>query len=175
MGMKASAHSNAHGALWSTSCEPSAAESCFADAVGCQNDALCTLGMLAITRIVDRRTQWMVLSAAIKHSMNGQGLEGTHAGLLRLEDAFRVVIVDHEDTVSRRRRHRAGMHRRRPQGQRSPLWPQWAAAWPLVPRSRTLERPTLGSVRTFDPYVTLMSHMLTQPALSGHSQSKKAG
>ena len=31
----------------------------------------------------------------------------------------------------------------------SPLWPQWAAAWPLVPHSRTLERPTLGSVRSF--------------------------
>ncbi len=27
---------------------------------------------------------------------------------------------------------------------------QWAAAWPLVPRSRTLERPTLGSVRFFN-------------------------
>ena len=25
----------------------------------------------------------------------------------------------------------------------------WAAAWPLVPHSRTLERPTLGSVRSF--------------------------
>ena len=31
-----------------------------------------------------------------------------------------------------------------PQGQSSPLWPQSAAAWPLVPRSRTLERLTLG-------------------------------
>ena len=36
-----------------------------------------------------------------------------------------------------------------PQGQSSPLWPQWAAAWLLVPHSRTLERPMLGSVRSF--------------------------
>ena len=33
--------------------------------------------------------------------------------------------------VGRRLRHRAGVHRPRPQGQSSPLWPQWAAAWPL--------------------------------------------
>ena len=46
----------------------------------------------------------------------------------------------------------SGVHRRRPQGlqgQSRPLWPQWAAAWPLVPCSRTLERPTLESVRSF--------------------------
>ena len=44
------------------------------------------------------------------------------------------------------------------------LWPQWAAAWPLVPHSRTLERLTLRSVRSFDPNVTQMYHILTQPA-----------
>ena len=60
-----------------------------------------------------------------------------------------VVTVEGEVVVGRRLRRRAGVHRPRPQGQSSPLWPQWAAAWPLVPRSRTLERPTLGSVRTF--------------------------
>ena len=31
----------------------------------------------------------------------------------------------------------------------SGLRAQWAAAWPLVPHSRTLERPTLGSVQSF--------------------------
>ena len=65
-----------------------------------------------------------------------------------------VVTVKGEVVVGRRRRRRAGVHRPRPQGQSSPLWPQWAAAWPLVPRSRTLERPTLGSVRTFDLFVS---------------------
>ena len=65
-----------------------------------------------------------------------------------------VVTVEGEVVVGRRRRRRAGMHRPHPQGQSSPLWPQWAAAWPLVPRSRTLERPTLGSVRTFDLFVS---------------------
>ena len=46
-----------------------------------------------------------------------------------------------------------------PQGQGSPLWPhpQWAAAWPLVPRSRTLERPTSGPSDLFQPYVTQMT------------------
>ena len=42
--------------------------------------------------------------------------------------------------VGRRLHHRAGVHRPRPQGQSSPLWPQWTAAWPLVPRSRTYVR-----------------------------------
>ena len=60
-----------------------------------------------------------------------------------------VVTVEGMVVVGRRRRRRAGMHRPHPQGQSSPLWPQWAAAWPLVPRSRTFERPTLGSVRSF--------------------------
>ena len=60
------------------------------------------------------------------------------------------VTVEGKVVVGRRLHHRAGVHRRRPQGQSSPLWPhEWAAAWPLVPHSRTLERLTLGSVRSF--------------------------
>ena len=59
------------------------------------------------------------------------------------------VTVDSKVVVGRRLHHRTGVHRPRPQGQISPLWPQWSAAWPLVPHSRTLERPTLGSVRSF--------------------------
>ena len=75
------------------------------------------------------------------------------------------VIVDSKVAVGRRRRHQADMRRRRPQGQRSPLWPQSAAAWPLVPRSGTLECATLDSVRTvFQPYVTHMSILLVQRA-----------
>ena len=46
------------------------------------------------------------------------------------------VIVDSKDIVGRRRRHRAGVRRRRPQGQSSHRWPQSAAAWPLVQRGR---------------------------------------
>ena len=59
------------------------------------------------------------------------------------------VIVDSKVAVGRRRRHQADMRRRRRQGQRSPLWPQSAAAWPPVPRSGTLECAALGSVQTF--------------------------
>ena len=58
-----------------------------ADAVGCLNDALCTAGVVAITRLLDGGTQARCLSAAVKQTMYGQGLGGTHAGLLRLEDA----------------------------------------------------------------------------------------
>ena len=50
------------------------------------------------------------------------------------------VIVDSKVVVGRRRRRRAGVRRHRPQGQSSPLWPQWAAAWPLVP----LRAPSSG-------------------------------
>ena len=64
-------------------------------------------------------------------------------------DDKHCVTVDGKVVVGRRLHHRAGVHRPRPQGQSSPLWPRWAAAWPLVPHSRTLERPTLGSVRSF--------------------------
>ena len=43
------------------------------------------------------------------------------------------------------------------------LWPQWAAAWPLVPHSRTLERRTLGSVRPFCAECdALLSDIFTQ-------------
>ena len=57
-------------------------------------------------------------------------------------DDKHCVTIDGKVVVGRRPHHRAGVHRPRLQGQSSPLWPQWAAAWPLVPRSRTLERPT---------------------------------
>ena len=89
---------------------------------------------------------------------------GTGSMLGVSADDKHCVTVDGKVVVGRGLRHRAGVHRRRPQGQSSPLWPQWAAAWSLVPHSRTLERPTLGSVRSSDPYVTQMCHKITQPA-----------
>ena len=76
-----------------------------------------------------------------------------------LADDNAEVIVDHQDVVGRRRRHQAGMRRRRPQGQRSPLWPWLAAAWSQVPRSRRLECAVLGAVQTLsticNAYVTM--------------------
>ena len=51
-----------------------------------------------------------------------------------------VVTVKGEVVVGRRLRRRAGVHRPCPQGQSSPLWPQWASAWPLVP----LRAPSSG-------------------------------
>ena len=55
-----------------------------------------------------------------------------------------LIIVDSKEVVGRRRRHQAGMRRCRPRGQRSPLWPQRAAAWPLVPRSARTNAPRSG-------------------------------
>ena len=59
------------------------------------------------------------------------------------------VVVDADDAVVSSWRAPASVHR--PQGQSSPLWPQWAVAWPLVPRSRTLQWQcsNLGAVRSF--------------------------
>ena len=116
---------------------------------GWQNDALRPSYVLAITPLLDGGTHTHALSAAVKHAMNGQGLGGPHAGLHCLADAFRAVIVDSKEVVGRRRRHRYGVRRRRPQGQRSPLWPQWVAAWSPVPRSGTLECATSRPSKLF--------------------------
>ena len=81
------------------------------------------------------------------------------------------VIVDSKDVVGRRRRHRAGVHRHRPQGQSSPLWPQTQCGrrhgrW-ILPRSRTLdarERPiayTLGLAPRVRP-ILFFNHMSRQ-------------
>ena len=133
----------------------------------CLNLALWTRAMVAITRLLDGRTQCMSLSAATEHSNNRQGLPGPHACLLRLAVAKHIVIVDSKVTVGRRRRHQAGMRRRRPQGQRSPLWPQSAAAWPLVPRSGTLECATLASVQTSSTISNAYVHMTHATRLWG--------
>ena len=97
-------------------------------------------------------TQHMSLSAGIAQEPVCPFDPQTHSGDLLL--CACPIHWRHRPTVTggrlgRRLHHRAGVHRRRPQGQSSPLWPQWAAAWLLVPCSRTLERPTLGSVRSF--------------------------
>ena len=67
-----------------------------------------------------------------------------------------VVTVKGEVVVGRRRRRRAGVHRPRPQGQSSPLWPQWAAAWPLVPLRAPSSGRRSGPSELFNPFVTQM-------------------
>ena len=55
---------------------------------------------------------------------------------------------------STRKQDRAGVHRRRPKGQGSPLWPQWAAAGPPVPHSGAASSADVGAVRSlFQPYM----------------------
>ena len=106
--------------------------------------------------VVHRQSEGLRTAALgrVHYSMLGVSAHDKHLG----------VTVEGKVVVGRRLRRRASVHRPRPQGQSSPLWPQWAAAWPLVPRLRTLERPTLGSVRTFDPFVTQMYILLMQHA-----------
>ena len=105
----------------------------------------------------------------LPHDPQGQAQSGH---LLLCACANIGVTVDGKVlVVGSRLHHRAGVHRHRPQGQSSPLWPQWAAAWPLVPHSdsRTLERPTPGRPSDLsDPicklHVTQVCHIFTQPA-----------
>ena len=69
----------------------------------------------------------------LPHDPQGQAQSGH---LLLCACANIGVTVDGKVlVVGSRLHHRAGVHRHRPQGQSSPLWPQRPAAWPLVPRS----------------------------------------
>ena len=74
---------------------------------GYQNDAACTAMRAVRCPIVDGRTQWMVLSAAINNPEVASCLGGTHGGLLRLAVAKHSVIVDSDVVVGHRSRHRA--------------------------------------------------------------------
>ena len=58
--------------------------------------------MVAITRLLDRGTQCMSLSAATEHSKYRQGLQGPYARLLPLAVAKHSVIVDNDVVVGRR-------------------------------------------------------------------------
>ena len=69
--------------------------------------ALWTRAMVAISRLLDRRTQCMSLSATTEHSKYRQGLGGTHGGLLRLAVATYGVVVGSGVVGGRRSRHRA--------------------------------------------------------------------
>ena len=68
---------------------------------GYQNDAACTAVRAVRSPIVDHRTQWMVLSAAINNPEVASCLGGTHGGLLRLAVAKHArVIVDSDEMLS---------------------------------------------------------------------------
>ena len=138
MAVKASAYSEPRGSLCSTRCQPSAAESCSPAAAPSRR-----CPPFAYTPSADGPEQ-------SRHSVHvtecrdcsGAGTDDlqAHGGSLVLCAAQTFLVIgDSKDVVGRRRRHQAGMRRCRPQGQRSPLWPWLAAAWPLVPRSGTLE------------------------------------
>ena len=135
MTVKATAHTEPRGSLCSIRCQPSAAESCSAYATH-----TCRPPPYALRPSADgpeqsrhsvHATECRDCSGAGVHDLQAHG-----GGLALCDCASCGVIVDSKDVVGRRRRHRAGVRRRRPQGQSSPLWPQWAAAWPLVQRGR---------------------------------------
>ena len=100
--------------------------------------ALCAHG-LVVPETSDGGTQWHRLSAADTCLLVPSGLQSHGRDLLLSAAQTICVIVDSKEVVGRRRRRRAGVHRHRPQGQRSPLWPQWAAPWPPVPHSGSVE------------------------------------
>ena len=145
--MKSSAPADSRGALWGIGCQPSAAESCSRRALHGYRPPPYALRPSADGREQSRHSphagECRDCSGAGAHDLQARG-----GDLQRLLAQTCAVIVDSKDTVGRHRRHQAGVRRRRPQGQRSPLWPWLAAAWSPVPRSRRLECAVLGAVQT---------------------------
>ena len=137
----------------------------------CLEHALCTTVVVAITRLLDRRTQALCLSASAEHSKNRQGLGGTHARVEPLAVAKHSVIVDSDVVVGRRSRHRADVLGRRPQGPDSRRCDQRVAPCPLA---RVLAAPSARRSRPsklFQPYVMHMSYVhmtrATRPQTGG--------
>ena len=131
---------------------------------GYQNDAACTAMRAVRCPIVDGRTQWMVLSAAINNPEVASCLGGTHGGLLPLAVAKHSVIVDSDVVVGRRSYHRADVLGHRPQGPDSRRCHQRVAPCPLA---RVLAAPSArrsAPSELFQPYVMHMSHLLVQRA-----------
>ena len=158
MAMKASAHRATHGSLWSTCCEPSAAESCSPRALQVDRPPPYALRPSADgpeqSRHSVHATECRDCSGAGVHDLQAHG-----GGLVLCACADFLVNVDSKVAVARRRRHRAGMRGRRPRGQSSPLWPWLAAAWSPVPRSRRLECAVLGAVQTLSTISNGYVHM----------------
>ena len=144
MAVKASAYSEPRGSLCSTRCQPSAAESCSPAAAPSRRSP-----PFAYTPSADSGPEQSRHSVHVTEcrDCSGAGTDDlqAHGGSLVLCAAQTfLVIEDSKEVVGRRRRHQADRRRCRPQGQRSPLWPQRAAAWPLVPRSARTNAPRSG-------------------------------
>ena len=137
-----------------------------ADRYACANDpALCAHG-LVVPETSGGRTQWHQLSAADTCLLVPSGLQSNGRDLLLCAAQTICVIVDSKEVVGRRRRRRAGVHRHRPQGQRSPLWPQWAAAWPPVPHSGSVECGTSAPSKLLSTKCHAYVHMTHATSLS---------
>ena len=121
MGLKSSAPADSRGALWSIGCQPSAAESCSRRALhGCRPPPYAlrpSPDCPEQSRHSPHAGECRDCSGAGVHDLLARG-----GGLVVCAAQTCAVIVDSKDTVGRHRRHQAGVRRRRPQGQRSPLW-----------------------------------------------------
>ena len=133
--------------------------------------------MVAITRLLDRGTQCMSLSAATEHSKSRQGLPGP--GSTRMSSASRSAIVDSdvvsctssvvgraiEPTCSAVVHNAQGPDSRRFH-QRAALCACACARWLARVLAASSVRAARRSARSelFQPYVTLMSHILVQAA-----------
>ena len=120
----------------------------------CLEHALCTAVVVAITRLLDRGTQCMSLSAATEHSKYRQGLGGTHGGVEPLAVAKHIVIVESDVVVGRRSRHRADVLGRRPQGPDSRRCHQRAAPCPLARVLAASSARRSAPSELFQPYIT---------------------
>ena len=98
-----------------------------------QNDAVGTRMRASDQPIVDRRTQWHVLSASINNPMVRIVRAGPSSMLWVSADDNIGVTADGEVVVGRRRSHRADVLRPRPQCPGSPPCPWLGPPWSLVP------------------------------------------
>ena len=84
-------------------------------------------------RIIDRRTQWHALSAAVKQPACRYVRESSCSITAALDHDNISVTADGEVVVGRRRSHRADVSRPRPQCPGRPPCPWLGRPWSLVP------------------------------------------
>ena len=119
---------------------------------------------LGVTRMLDRRTQCMVLSASIKHSVYRDATPDPRS-MLGVGDVEKIVADGEGDVVvGRRSRHRADVLGHRPQGPDSRRCHQRAAPCPLARVLAASSARRSAPSELFQPYVTQMYHVLVQRA-----------
>ena len=150
MTVKASACSEPVGALWSIRYQPSAAESCSptptaARTMRCSPSACSLLlrysmgasgAQCACTECACTECARQAFHEQARP--RGRAAYRSATCLMRLVDAFRSVIIDHELINDRQCRHQVDVRSLHPQGPDSRLFHQQLQPWSLGPRGRSL-------------------------------------